>query len=132
MSQETVELVRSFYERGRATGRLPVDVLDPNVEWHGCPGLPESGTQRGRNAVAACLGDWFRSFANLAVDVEDFLDRGGCVVVPMVMRGPIRSSDEVLEMLPETHVWKVQEGYAVEVREYWTKEEALEGVGLTD
>jgi ketosteroid isomerase-like protein len=61
--------------------------------------------------------------------VEDYIDRGDYVVVPMVLRGRIRGSGEEVSM-PETHVIKMRDGVAVEVREFPTLDEALEAVDL--
>jgi ketosteroid isomerase-like protein len=72
-----------------------------------------------------------RLFENLRFDIEDVIDRRDYVVLPMVLRGRIRESDEEVAMR-ETHVCKIRDGLLVEVREYQTLEEALKAVGLAD
>jgi hypothetical protein len=47
----------------------------------------------------------------------------------MVLRGRIRGSGEEISM-PETHLIKMRDGVAVEVREFPTLDEALEAVDL--
>lgn len=130
MSQENVELVRSFYADS-ASGRLVMGILDPQIEWYSRADLPDSGVHHGRAGVAALLGAWFNSFGDFHADFDDFIDLGDYVVVPMVLRGRVRGSSKAVAM-PETHVWKMHKGLAVEVREYHDKDEALKAAGLSE
>jgi ketosteroid isomerase-like protein len=126
-----VELVRAGYEEFNKTGQPPLQTYDPAIEWHTRADLPDSGVHRGHEGVAALAHEWVGSFENLRFDIEDVIDRGDYVVLPMVLMGRIRGSDEEVAMR-ETHVCKVRDGLVVEVREYQTLDEALRAVGLAE
>ena len=79
----------------------------------------------------ALVQEWVEAFADFRAEVEEFIDGGECVVVPLVLRGRIRGSDKEV-VLPETHVWRVRAGKVIEVREYRTRAQALKAVGLED
>jgi ketosteroid isomerase-like protein len=131
MSQENVELIRAGYEEFNKTGQPPLQIYDPAIEWHTRADLPDSGVHRGHEGVAALAHEWVGSFEDLRFDIEDIIDRGEYVVVPMVLRGRVRGSDEEVAM-PETHIAKIRDGVLVEVREYRTLAEALKAVGLEE
>jgi hypothetical protein len=61
----------------------------------------------------ALVQEWLDSFEDFRADTTEFIDRGEYVVVSLVLRGRVRGSDEEVA-LPETHVWKMREGKAVE------------------
>ena len=129
MSRENVELIQRVYEEF-GKGESVEWALDPKVEWHTAADLPDSDVHRGTDAVAALVRDWLGSFDDLRADVEQLIDQGDYVVVALVLRGRIHGTDEEVA-LPETHVWKLRDGKAVEVREYRTKEAALEALGAS-
>ena len=132
MSEENVELIRHVYEEFARTRQAVLSVLDPEIEWHTAADLPDSGVHRGHEGVAGLIQGWVNSFEDFRAEVREFIDRGQYVVVPLVLRGRIRGSDEEVA-LPETHVWKVREGKVVEVREYRILEQALdEAAGLSE
>jgi len=126
MSVDNVELVRGAYEQFNSGQEAPLSALDEAVEWHTAADLPNSDVHRGHAGVRALIDDWVGSFEHFAADVEEYIDRGDYVVVPLVLRGRMAGGDEV--SLPETHVWRVRDGLVVEVREYRTLELALEAL----
>jgi ketosteroid isomerase-like protein len=73
------------------------------------------------------MREWVASFDDFRADTEDFIDGGDCVVVPMVLRGRVRGSQEEVSMR-ETWVWKVRDGLVAEIHEFATLEEALKAV----
>ena len=126
MSGENVELIRRAYEQFNSGQEAPLSGLDEAVEWHTAADLPNSDVHRGHAGVRALIDDWVGSFEQFTVDVEEYIDRGDYVVVPLVLRGQMAAGDEV--SLPETHVWRVRDGLVIEVREYRTLEAALEAL----
>ena len=145
MSQEAIEEIRrqleafnltsrsSTEERRRALQRA-VSGLDPEVEWHQAPDLPDSHVLHGRDAVAAATQEWIDSIEEFRVEPQEFIDRGDYVVVPLLLCGRLRGSPESDQeiALPHTHVYKVLEDKIVEVHEYLTLEQALEAVGPSE
>ena len=126
MSGANVELVRRAYEQFNSGQEAPLSALDEAVEWHTAADLPNSDVHRGHAGVRALIDDWVGSFEQFTADVEEYIDRGDYVVVPLVLRGRMAGGDEV--SLPETHVWRVRDGRVIEVREYRTLDAALEAL----
>lgn len=126
MSGENVDLVRRAYEQFNSGQEAPLSALDEAVEWHTAADLPNSDVHRGHAGVRALIDDWVGSFEQFTADVEEYIDRGEYVVVPLVLRGQMADGDEV--SLPETHVWRLREGRVIEVREYRTLDAALEAL----
>jgi ketosteroid isomerase-like protein len=129
MSQENVEIVRANYESFNRTHEVGQDAFHPDIEWHTRADLPDSGTHRGHDGVAQLFSSWVEAFEDLRVDPVELIDAGDLVVAVVRLGGGIRGSGQVVEM-EETHVWREVDGKTTEVREYQTKREALEAVGL--
>jgi ketosteroid isomerase-like protein len=131
MSRENVELIQRVYQDFAETGEAVLWALDADAEWHTASDLPDSDVHRGHEAIAAFVREWVESFDEFRADVEEFIDRGENVVVPMVLNGRIRGTDQEVT-LPETHVWKVRDGKVIEVREYRSRQLALEALASSD
>jgi uncharacterized protein len=129
MSRSDAERIRAAYETFNQSGEPDRDLLDPAVEWHTAHDLPDSGTYRGVEGVARLFSDWVGAFEDFRGEVEEVIDAGDRVIVVVRLRGRVRGSSEEVD-LAETHVWRLVNGRAVEVREYRTKAEALEAAGL--
>jgi ketosteroid isomerase-like protein len=127
MSRENVELIQRVYQEFAETGEVALWALDADAEWHTAADLPDSDVHRGHEAIAAFVREWVGSFDDFRADIEEFIDRGENVIVPMVLRGRIRGTDQEVT-LPETHVWKVRDGKVIEVHEYRSTELALEAL----
>lgn len=128
MSSGNIEVIRGTFEEWDKTGQLVYRRLDPEIEWHTRADLPDSGVYRGHEGVDALLQEWAGLFENPRFEVEDYIARGDCVVVSMVLRGRIRGSEQDVAM-PETWVFRLRDGLIVEVREFATVDEGLEAVG---
>jgi ketosteroid isomerase-like protein len=82
--------------------------------------------------IAKLFSEWAASFENFQADIDEIIDGGDELVVVVVqLPGGLRGSSEEV-VLPETHVWKLRDGRAFEIREYRTKAEALEAAGLRE
>ena len=132
MSQENVEVVKTAFEawnRGDLDGWLAE--ADPDIEWHALPDAPDPGPHRGRQVVKERSALWRDTLGGFRAEVLEYIDAGECVIVPTRMRArpPGSDADVVLE---EVYVSKFRDGKIVELREYRTKPEALEAVGLRD
>jgi ketosteroid isomerase-like protein len=131
MSHENVEIVRAGYQSFNRTHEIDADAMHPSIEWHTRGDLPDSGTHRGYAGVAQLFSSWVEAFEDLRVDPEELIDADDCVVAVVRLRGRFRGSGQDVEM-EETHVWRHRDGKAIEVREYQSKAEALEAVGLAE
>jgi ketosteroid isomerase-like protein len=132
MSQENVEVVKAAFE---AYNRGDLDAwlaeADPDIEWHVLPEATDPGPHRGRQVVLERAALWRQTLGDLRAEVLEYIDAGEYVVAPVRLRGrPPESDAEVV--LDEVYVSKLRNGKVVELREYRTKAEALEALGLSE
>ena len=121
--------MRHGYERWNATGRLPVDLLDPEIEWRNPVG--HQGEVRGPEEVAAALADAFESFEYIRNAPQRILARGDRVVV--IVETEVRGRGSGVTFTNRAaHVWTVRGGKLWRLRVYNTKDEALKAVGLEE
>jgi ketosteroid isomerase-like protein len=130
VSAENVDLILRGYAHYAETGDIFEPALHEQVEWHTAADLPDSDTYRGIEAVRAFIKGWPTAFEDFGAEIQEVLDEGDYVVVGMILRGRLRDSGEEVAM-PEIHVWKLHDGKAIEVREYRTKEAALEAIATS-
>ena len=132
MSQESVEIVRRFFE---AFTRRDLEALralhDPDVEldWSASPGV-QAGVYRGIEAVLRAYTDGFEPWEEILIDPECLMDAGESVVVPNISRLQGREGIEVSAQ--STVVFTVRERKLIRVCLYQKTEQALNAVGLEE
>jgi ketosteroid isomerase-like protein len=72
---------------------------------------------------------WTEVFPDLRADVDEYIDAGEYVIASARFRGHTAGSDADV-VVEEVIVNKYRDGRVVEVREYRTREEALEAVAV--
>jgi ketosteroid isomerase-like protein len=148
MSQENVEIARSYYELlGRALdaywddpevtfAELPLvsDVLDhhvhPEVRWKSV--FAPDTTFTGREELLQAVDTWLQFADDWRVKVEDLVDAGGdrvfaAVRVSMRGKGSRVAVDQVLYT-----VLKIREGKIGDFHDHVDRQEALEAAGLPE
>ena len=128
MSHDNLEIARRSVEafnRGDIDAWL-ADVHD-EIEWHGVPDEPDPGPHRGHDGVLRMVARWTETFPDLRAEAEEFIDAGEYVVVPMLLRGHMPDSDAEV-VVEDVMVHRYRDGKIVEVKEYRTREAALEAV----
>jgi hypothetical protein len=130
MSQENVEIVRRAYD---AYGRDGLDglmrYLHPEIEWTTTGPFRESATYRGHEEVRRYLGARLDVFEDVPVEPQELIDAGARVVVVARMSGRGKQSGAPVERTLAS-VGSLRDGMLVRIRNYPTKAEALEAVGL--
>ena len=129
MSQENVELVERAWGGFAPTRARPG--FHPNIEWHLDASHPDPRVLRGIEDVAEYFRGWAASFDQMRVDVDEYLARGDQVVAPFVVYARLRGSEAEVT-LAETWTFKVRDGAIIEVREYLTKDAALEAIATEE
>lgn len=131
MSEANVELIRAVYERfqaGDQDGALAL--LDPAVEVHDRPEIPDPQVYHGREGVLAALQVSEETFEGLVLEPEEYVDAGDQVVLVFRFQGTGRESgvpiDERL-----VHLWTIRDGKAVRMEVKSSREEALRAAGLS-
>jgi ketosteroid isomerase-like protein len=131
MSQENVEIVRAAFDRFSSRGLEGVlEIYASDIEWWDRADDPEAGVHRGHYGVRdafAALDD----FTEFRIKPEELIDAGEYVVAPVRITGRGRSSGVPFDER-EVHVFRLRDGKVVELREYGSRSEALEAVGLDD
>ena len=136
MSQEDVETIREmfaiFNDRGvRAATAAFGDLLAPDFGLEEATDLPDPGAYTGKEAFIANLAKLEESFEELRLEPLEVVDLGEKIVVVVSMSGRGRGSSAPVEMT-FSQLWSLRDGKAVSLRDYATKAEALEAVGLSE
>ena len=132
MSEENVEIVRSFY-RAWARNDLPgpVDLMDPAIEYVNPAKAVEPGTRRGVAAFAEAVQRTFDGWESWQAEPEQFRASGDQVAVVVRYRGRGRVSGvEVVGR--ESALWTIRDGKVVRYAWFSGRDEALEAAGLTE
>lgn len=134
MSQQDAEIVRDSL---KALAERGVDGLaefwHPDISWRAIEGAPDDvGEMRGTEAARHYVQDWLDTFDDFTVIPVELLDAGdGRVVAVEHVTGRARQSGIETE-LDYAVVHTLHAGKIVRVREYATRGEALETVGLVE
>jgi ketosteroid isomerase-like protein len=125
MSRENVELVQAIYDAW-ARNASARDLIDPDIEYVNPPYAVESGTRKGRGALAKVR----EVYPDFRVEPERFIDAGDNVVVIGTARGT--SASGVKAEWRQGYVWTVRDGKATRLRWFNDPDEALEYMGLRE
>lgn len=133
MSHENVDTLRTGYEAfARRDLDAALDMMDPEVEAHDPPEMPDAAVHRGREAVRR---DWEHTldlFEDFTIDIEEILEAGETELVAFLYyRGRGRESGAEVEARL-AHVWTIREGKAIRLRQYLDRAAALAAVGLSE
>jgi ketosteroid isomerase-like protein len=123
MSAESIEVVREIYRRWTA-GEPAGDLISQDLEYVNPPYAVESGTRRGRRALASIR----EVYPDFRVEPERFLDAGEDVVVIGTAKGTSASGLEA--SWAQGYVWTVRDGVAVRFQWFNQPQEALRAAGL--
>ncbi|HEX6652819.1 MAG TPA: nuclear transport factor 2 family protein [Thermoleophilaceae bacterium] len=133
MSQENVEIIREMFaivnERGvkAATDSLG-DMLAPEFSLEEAAEVPDPASYTGRDAFIANMAKLEESFEELRLEPVEVVDLGEKIIVVVSMSGRGRGSGAAVQMT-FAQLWLLRDGKAVSLRDYATREEALEGAG---
>jgi ketosteroid isomerase-like protein len=130
MSHETVEVLRSVYERwGRGDFWTP-EIFDRDVEvvWH--PGVLDVGTYRGLAGVERSLREFFSVWDDMRMKAEEFIDLDSRVLV--LITASARGKGSSVETAGKyAHLWTMHGGKATRIVGYldWDTPRADLGLG---
>jgi ketosteroid isomerase-like protein len=132
MSQENVEIVRRLNAavNGGDIASL-AELLDDDIAWWDREDDLNATVHRGRDGFTKALTELADDIADLHVEVKEYIDAGDHVVAPVRVTGRGQISGATFEE-DEVHVAKLRERKITELREYRTRHEALEAVGLEE
>ena len=129
MSQGNVSVVEDAYRTLTGDGlEAFADYWDDDIEWRAM-----RGRWRGRKAGVAYMREWLELFDDFSTEPIELIDAGGQqVVLYLRYRGRARRSG--IEVPPEYFaiVIDIRDDKIARAREYATRAEALEAVGLRE
>jgi ketosteroid isomerase-like protein len=133
MSQENVELVAEYLQRGPRGVDAMAEFWDPDINWRAAEGaIDDAGELHGPEAVRRYAQDWFDMFDDLSVVAEELVHAGADrVVAVQLITGRAKMSGVETEIRFSV-VYTLRDGKIVQGREYMDKEQALEAVGLRE
>ena len=132
MSEEIVELARRGYEAfARRDLDSALEMMDPEIEAHDPPEVPDAAIHRGRDAVRRDWEQTLELFDDFSVDLERYFDAGDEVLLYVHYRGRGRESSAEVEARM-AHVWTFRDGKVIRLRQYLDRAEALVAVGLSE
>jgi ketosteroid isomerase-like protein len=133
MSQENVEMVKAFmslFERGdRNEWR---DYFDRDVVWDtSASRMPSAGIYHGHEGVERFFREWLGAWSDYRVETREYIDAGGSVVIVFRQSGIGRGSGVRTER-EFFGVYDLSDLKVVRYRQYESRKEALEAVGLSE
>ena len=129
MSEENVEIVRSFYDawaRDELPG--PVELMDPEIEYVNPAAAVEPGTQRGLAAFASAVERIFEAWESWRMEPEQFNAVGDQVAVVVRYRARGRGSGVEVEGR-ESALWTLRDGRVARYAWFHEPADALEAIG---
>ena len=136
MSEENVEIVRRGYELYAAGDFEGVaDLFSGDAEIPDAGGLGVAGTatgaRHGPEGFLRAIEETLEAFEDYRNEVEEFIDAGEAVVVPVRITGRGRASGANVEVRL-VHLWVLHDGKVIHGEVHRSTEEALEAAGLSE
>ncbi len=132
MSQQNVEIVRQCYSafNDRRTDAV-TDLIDPRFRWEPSPDDPEREPRIGREQTLSFLDAQWKALPGLHTEIEDVIDGEAEVVAVVRHTAVVPGSDAEIERW-EAHLWTLRNGRIRSLREFATREQALEAARLSE
>ena len=133
MSEENIEVVRRVYEGVTARLKVPRELFDPDLELDQTEvPLDVVGVSRGLEAAEESLREYWETFEDFQIEVEEVMHADEAQVVTAVRDGGrIRGSDaEVWNRF--FHVWTFGNSKIIRLSIHMDRSQALEAAGLEE
>jgi ketosteroid isomerase-like protein len=128
MSQENVEIVRSFYDQWTRDDSPPIELMDPEIEYVNPAGAVEPGTRHGLDAFTKAVEKVFEGWEAWQMKPEQFESVGDQVAVVVRYRARGRGSGVEVEGR-ESALWTLRDGKVVRYAWFHEPGDALEALG---
>ena len=133
MSQENVEIVKAFHSLYEAGDRDAWrDYFDPDVIWDtSASTMPAAGIYHGHEGVERFFREWLGTWSDYRMEVREYIDAGGSVVI-VFRQGGIGRGSGVRADRDFFGVYDLSDSKVVRYRQYESRKDALEAVGLSE
>ena len=130
MSQDKVEAVRAVYESWSNGDFKPsLEVFDPDVLFVMPADFPEAGTYHGLEQVAEYTRGFLEPWTHIAIEAEELIDGGDCVVAAVRQHGTGSESGASTEFR-YFQVWSFRGQKVIRLENSRNRTKALEAAGL--
>ena len=136
MSQENVEIVRRGYELYAAGDFKGVtELFSDEAEIPDAAGLgvagTATGTRYGPQGFLQAIEETLEAFEDYRNEIEEFIDAGEAVIVPLRISGTGRTSGARVDVRV-VHLWLLRDGKVIRGEVHRSTEEAPEAAGLRE
>jgi ketosteroid isomerase-like protein len=126
MSRADIETLRAEYEAfSRRDWDAAFSEAHPDFELRPPESGPEAATVRGPDAARRAFADFFEPYDEVAVEPQQFFERGDRIVVFFLQRSRPRGSSATVE-IQAGHLWTMRDGKAAGLQIFPEREKALE------
>ena len=132
MSQENVEIVRRNYESVTATLQMPSELFDPDFEVDATSVGAGVGVTRGLDAAQEFLQEYWETFENFRVELEEVIHADDEQVVTAVRDGGRIKGSDAETWSRFFHVWGFDDGKIARLSIHIERNRALEAAGLSE
>ena len=135
MSQENVELLRRLFElfsEREVDLKAVLELVGPDIVWEIRSDFPDAGIYTGHEGFRQLHATFDEVVDETWYLPLEFIPTGNQVVVPLRWGGLGFGSRAAFAAREETWVFTLRDGRIRQVREYATKQEALEAAGLRE
>ena len=134
MSEENVELARRLFTEYRENGLAGfAKYMDPEIELHTDPLVPEPGVYRGKQAVLAYMEQWVGTFERFPVQLQEVIDLGEEDVLMFAkIRGQLTGQGAAETELDWCVMNTIRGGMVTRIRSFFDRKRALEAAGLSE
>jgi len=130
MSQENVEIIRSWFEPFAASGEVDFSILHSDVEIYDHD-LPDSRFHQGHDGFARWTEEWASAWDEYALTPEDYIDAGDRVVGVHRTTATGKASGITLDR-QDAVIYTLRDGKIIRLDYFNNKPEALEAAGLSE
>jgi ketosteroid isomerase-like protein len=138
MSEESVEIVRSMYERMTQTGdpQEALSYFDPAIEfeisWQGGRDSPDFRVLHGIDEVREATAELLGAFEDARYEVHELVDAGDDVVAILEFVARPKDSSAEISTGRFGYVFTLRSGKVVRVQDFPEPAEALRAAGLSE
>lgn len=119
MSSDNKHIVKAFLEAAQSQDVETMRTLmDPHAKVVEAASLPYAGEYEGVDGFLRLVRRVFTTFADIDVDIQNYIAEGDHVVVLATMSGKRKLDGESFEM-PITEIWHVLNGRVIEIRPFY-------------
>jgi ketosteroid isomerase-like protein len=132
MSQENVEIVRRNYERVTATRQMPPELFDADFEVDATTVGVGVGVTHGLEAAQEFLQEYWETFENFRVELEEVIHADDEQVITVVRDGGRIKGSDAETWNRFFHVWSFSDSKIARLSIHIERNRALEAAGLSE